>query len=346
MSFVTDVYQVLSRHKQLRIAVVRALPGLGDFLCAVPAFRALRTAFPKAHIAIVGLPSTQELVQRFDHYLDDWLEFPGFPGIPEVPFLSERTALFLKQMKSRQFDLVLQMHGNGSSINPFIFQFEAKFNAGFFPPMQHCPDSQGFLAYPEENAEVWRLLGLLEFLGIPAQGAHLEFPLKSSDWQLWSALVENYQFHNHYVCLHPGASVGDKRWSPKHFAQVADGLASQGWQIVLTGIESESELTYAVAEEMRFSAINLAGQTNLGTLAILLKNASLLICNDTGVSHLADALQTDSVVIFSNSDPQRWAPLDQRKHRIVGGNKSHNLTPEIVLQEASELLRQEIVYVS
>lgn len=345
MSFVTDVYQVLGGRQQLKIAIVRALPGLGDFLCAVPAFRALRAAFPEAHITIVGLSSAREMVQRFNHYLDDWLEFPGFPGIPEVPFLPERTSAFLDQVKSFQFDLVLQMHGNGSCINPFIFQFGAKFNAGFFPATQSCPDSKGFLPYPEEGAEIERLLRLLEFLGVPPQGTHLEFPLKSLDWQSWFALAE-HRLQDNYVCLHPGASVGDKCWLPEHFAQVADRLASQGWQIVLTGIQSEGRLTSAVAEGMRFPAINLAGQTCLGTLAILLKNARLLICNDTGVSHLADALQTDSVVIFSNSDSQRWAPLDRQKHRIVGGSKTCYPTPAIVMQEALDLLHQEIVYVS
>lgn len=346
MSFVADVYRALGGRKQLKIAIVRALPGLGDFLCAVPAFRALRAAFPEAHITIVGLPSIQKLVQRFDYYLDDWLEFPGFPGIPEVPFSPNRTASFLDQVKLSQFDLVLQMHGNGSCINPFVFQFEAKFSAGFFPATHCCPEPKGFLPYPEEGTEIWRLLHLLEFLGIPCQGAHLEFPLKPLDWQLWSALAETHlrSTQGNYICIHPGASVGDKCWSLDYFAQVADLLASQGWQIVLTGIESEIMLTCAIAQKMRFPAINLAGQTCLGTLAVLLKNARLLICNDTGVSHLADALETNSVVIFSNSDPQRWAPLNRQKHRIVGESKIHDSTPSTVVQEALNLLHQEIVY--
>jgi ADP-heptose:LPS heptosyltransferase len=313
-----------------KIAIVRALPGLGDFLCSVPAFRAIRSAFPNAEITLIGLPSARELVNRFDHYLDRWLEFPGFPNIPEVPYDASRTAAFLAEVDS--FDLVLQMHGNGSCMNQFVLQLWAEIHAGFClgqPPQPY------FFPYPEDEPEVRRHLRLLEHLQIPTCGEQLEFPLKAADWQACPLIDRPY------ICLHPGASVADKRWSPKFFAQVAEELSTQGFQIVLTGTASEIALNQSITEAMKCTAIDLTGKTSLGTLAALLKQSQLLICNDTGVSHLADALQVKSVVIFSNSDPNRWSPLDHQNHRIVIGEQA---LPDQVLKEAFDLLELEVSY--
>ncbi len=325
-----------------KLILIRALPGLGDFLCWTPALRAIRTALPEVQIIWLGLRESAALMQRFSDYLDEWLEFPGFPGIPEVPLSPMQTLNFLQQHQL-EFDLALQMHGSGAQINNFVMLLGAKQAAGFFPAQQFCPDPDLFLSYPEQEPEVWRHLQLLEFLGIPLQGDQLDFPLGQSDWQKFEKVATSEQLHScKYICIHPGASTNMRQWSRQCFAEVADRLAAQGWQIALTGTTAEIELTTAIAAMMCFPAVNLAGKTDLGTLAALLKQAKLLICNDTGVSHLAAALQVNSVVIFTASDPDRWAPLDRQRHRVVAGR---DLQLEAVLAEAHHLLQQELTYV-
>jgi ADP-heptose:LPS heptosyltransferase len=176
----------------------------------------------------------------------------------------------------------------------------------------------------------------MEFLGIPLQGAELEFPLKEDDFSALQMIEEVRDLKREYICIHPGASVESRRWSPQKFAVVADFLAARGLQVILTGTTAEAELTQAVQKAMRFSAINLAGRTSLGAIAALLSKACLLVCNDTGVSHLAAALQVKSVVIFSASDPNRWAPLNRERHRVL----VNEVTPSAVIAQVEDLSKE------
>lgn len=302
-----------------RIAVFRALPGLGDLLCAVPALRALRRACPNARITLIGLPQARFLLERYPDYVDEILDFPGWPGLPERQVDAATLPIFLSSVQARRFDLLLQMHGSGLVTNPLIALLAAKRSAGFYLPGQFCPDETSYLPYPAADAEPRRLLRLLDFLGLPPQGEHLEFPLRASDHAALRDLPEARELVDQpYVCLHPGASLAARRWPVQHFAAVADALAARGLRVVLTGSAEEAALTRAVAGAMRQSALDLAGRTSLGALAALLSAARLLVCNDTGVSHLAAALGLRSVVIFLVTAPQRWAPLDRHRHRIVG----------------------------
>lgn len=336
-----------------RIAVFRALQ-LGDLLCAVPALRALRAAFPRARITLIGLPWARAFAARFAHYIDDFLAFPGAAGLPERKASAEEAAEFSRAAYAAGFDVALQLHGSGRFSNPIAGALACDC-AGFYPPSAPCPDPARFLPYPEWEPEILRLLGLLEFLGIPSQGEALEFPIAAEEWREFASLRARFGlWPGRYVCLHPGARAAARRWPPARFARVADRLAARGLQIVLTGSADEIPLTSAVAKSMLASCINLAGQTSIGVLAAMLTGAKLLVCNDTGVSHIAAALKTPSVVVYLGSSPARWAPLDTRLHRRVfhpidcrpcehaacpiGHTCAMEITPEHVMREVEQLL--------
>lgn len=355
-----DILSMVRLGKSLpkKIAVFRALQ-LGDLLCAVPAFRALRRAFPNSKITLIGLPWAKSFMDRFPNYFDDFLEFPGYPGLPEIVPQVKKIPTFFKTAQERRFDLAIQMHGSGIFANPITVMLGANVNAGFFLYREYCPDTYRFMLYPTSEHEIWRYLRLIEFLGIPIQGDHLEFPLFQKDERDFSSLdkIAHLQAHE-YICIHPGARLPSRRWLIERFARVADALAISGLKIVLTGSADEIQLNETVGANMKVPFINLAGQTNLGTLAILLKKARLLICNDTGVSHIAAALRVPSIVIVAGSDPSRWAPLDYQRHRIVyhhidcrpcffstcpvGYPCANGVSAETVISQAKKLLQQNL----
>jgi len=299
------------------VVVLRALQ-LGDLLCTVPAFRALRAALPEAEISLVGLPWAAEFVARFGAYLDRFIEFPGYPGLPEREPQIERIEPFLAALQRERYDLAIQMHGSGTVTNPLLLRFGAQRIAGYYRPSDTCPDPATFLPFPEHEHEVRCHLRLLEFLGAPACGEEIEFPLTPEDYVQLAALPQTAALQpGEYVCVHPGARWPSRRWPVERFAAVADALAGQGLRVVLTGSEGERELTAAVAAAMRAPALDLAGRTSLGALGALLGGARLLVCNDTGISHVAAGTRTPSVVVVLGSEPVRWAPLDLSLHRIA-----------------------------
>jgi ADP-heptose:LPS heptosyltransferase len=333
---------IKDQQKQFSIAIFRALK-LGDLLCTVPTLRAIRGAFPTANITLIGLPWAAEFVERYAQYLDQFIEFPGHPAFPERPAELTHLPDFLQQVQARRFDLAVQMHGSGEIANPLIALLGAKHTAGYYQPGQYRPDDSSFFPYPQHVPEIRRWLGLVESLGIPSKGEHLEFPLTESDRQEMQALASRQGLQpGPYVCIHPGASSPEKCWSPRYFAALADILAERGYQVVLTGSHREQALTKALQKAMQRPSIDLAGQTSLGALGALIAGARLLISNDTGVSHIAVALQTPSIVLFVHSEIERWAPLNRQLHRPVAN--AFDAGPQDVLPLLDDLLEKEGAY--
>ena len=300
-----------------KIAIFRALY-LGDMLLAVPALRALRRRFPQAEITLIGLPWAQAFVERYSHYLDRFLAFPGFPGLKEVKFDAERTRIFCAEARAYSYDLGVQMHGSGPASNEFIHELQAKESVGYVPGTQQQNASGLTLSalYPAGEHEIYRNLGLTTLLGCQEEEPRLEFPLFQQD------LVEVEQLLHPLLArstpligLHPGAKYASRRWPPEYFATLADELSSRlDAQIIFTGGDSERSLIERILRSLHTQAINLAGQTSLGGLAALINRLDLFISNDTGPAHLACALDIPSITIFGPAEYRRWAPLNSMRH--------------------------------
>lgn len=338
---------LLDRQPIERIAVLRALY-LGDLLCAVPAFRALRRRFPGARIALIGLPWARQLVERLP-YLDRWLPFPGYPGLDEVECQSQRTETVLKQMRAQRFDLAIQMHGSGSISNAFVAALGARLTLGYRVGV----DSRLTWSLPYDPAEheVRRWLRLVGELGADAGDLRLECPVTLADERAAAHLLASARNRaGPLIGLHVGAKDPGRRWPPERFAALADRLVERyDASLVLTGSGSERGLTCAVRQTMRHNALDLAGQTDFGSFAALIRRLDLLVSNDTGAAHMAVATATPSVTLIGPGQPDGWEPLDPTWHRRIDSRRLappglgpagalHQLAVEPVQAACAELL--------
>ena len=109
-----------------------------------------------------------------------------------------------------------------------------------------------------------------------------------------------------YVVLHPGASVPARAWSPDRCAEAVTALAEAGHRVLVTGGPDETALTRHVAGPR---GVDLGGRTTFAELAGLLARADAVVVGNTGPAHLAAAVGTPVVSLFSPVVPaRRWAP--------------------------------------
>jgi ADP-heptose:LPS heptosyltransferase len=319
-----------------KIAVFRALQ-LGDLLCAIPALRALHHAYPNASITLLGMPWGRSLVERFPQYIHSFKHFPGYPGLPEQEANPKAFTQFLAEVQDESYDLVLQMQGNGSIVNPMVELFGGRYTGGFCLKDDYAPNKDLFLEYPDGIHEIERHLRLVNHLGIESTGTHLEFPLYQKDYEEYDQLNLNLK-PKQYVCLHPGSRGAWRQWPVEYFASLANYCSAQGYRIVLTGTKDEMDIVNEVAKQVKDKPVIAAGKTTIGAASVLIKNAFALISNCTGVSHMAAAFETPSVVISMDGEPERWAPLNKALHKTIDWTKDRNF--DLVLAELINLFHR------
>jgi ADP-heptose:LPS heptosyltransferase len=109
-----------------------------------------------------------------------------------------------------------------------------------------------------------------------------------------------------YIVLHPGASVPARAWPAGSCAAAVEALADAGHRVLVTGGPAERALTAFVAGTR---GVDLGGATSLAGMAALLDGAAAVVVGNTGPAHLAAAVGTPVVSLFSPVVPaERWAP--------------------------------------
>lgn len=111
----------------------------------------------------------------------------------------------------------------------------------------------------------------------------------------------------------PGAEFGPaKRWPPRHYAELARRLAAQGQPVWLLGSAKDRELGEEIAGLAPGAALNLCGRTTLEQALDLLAGAALVVSNDSGLMHVAAALDRPLIALYGSSSPTYTPPLSPR----------------------------------
>lgn len=299
-----------------RVAVLRA-NALGDYLMALPALQGLREAYPRAQIVLVGAPWQARTLTGRPGPVDEVLVLPTVPGLaglaPDAP-AGERLPEFLDQVRRRRFDLAVQLHGGGAASNPLVRQFGAGLTAGLRAPDAEPLDR--WVPYRFYQSEVARALEVVALVGARAPGAPVRFTVTAAD-RRQAAPHLPATGNSPLVALHPGVTDERRRWPAERFAALGDALADSGATVLVTGTTAEADLVATVVDGMRAPVTPLVGAVDVGGLAALYERCALVVSNDTGPRHLAEAVGTRTVGLFWCGNAINAAPATRGAHRVL-----------------------------
>ena len=338
-----------------RILIVRT-DRIGDVVLSTPAITAVRKAFPQAYIVAMVSPETQEIVR-------------GNPHLNEIILYDKKTRhkSFLKtldfamRLKEKKFDMAFILHST-VRINLVCFL------AGIARRVGYARGKMDFLLTDKleykkrlgEKHEAEYSLDVLRHVGIKAEMSPLVMVAKKKDEENVDRLLRETELGaEKFIVVHPGASDVSKMWPKEKFAGLADILIDRfGVRVVFVSSAEQAKIGEEARRLMKNKPVSLCGQTSLGELAALLKRASLFVSNDSGPVHIACAVGTSVISIFSRNkkglSPTRWAPLGKKTrvvHKDVGCTEclAHNckkaflcinsVSVEEIVEKASELLK-------
>jgi ADP-heptose:LPS heptosyltransferase len=268
------------------ILILRAL-GLGDFLTGVPAYRAVRRAFPSHRVVLAAPEALAPLV-------------PLTCAVDELLPTGELQPI---RWAGPAADIAIDLHGRGRASHQLVAALRPRRLIVFGG--EHAGGFTGPIWRPGEH-EVTRWCRLCQESGIPADPGDLLL------------LTPPRQVTPAFTLLHPGAAAPGRRWPAASFAAVGRRLAADGHAVRITGSAAERDLASRVAHLAGLPGEHvLAGQTSLDALAALTASARLVISGDTGMSHLASAYARPSVTLFGPVSPSEWGPPRHPRHQVL-----------------------------
>lgn len=281
----------------MAVTVLRAL-GLGDLLTAVPALRAIARAYPDEQRLLAApawLAPLLPLVRGDgEPCLHDLVEVAGLGADPGR--LPRRPAA------------AIDLHGAGPESHRLLLATEPQRLIAF--RNDAVAATAGMPEWEPAEHEARRWCRLLDRFGIEADATELEIERPEAELPEWARGA---------TLIHPGAASASRRWPPERWAAVARHEREQGREVLVTGSRGELGLARWIAAEAGLDPRReIAGRTDVGTLAAFVAAAGVLVCGDTGVAHLATALRVPSVLLFGPTSPRHWGPPEDREiHRVL-----------------------------
>ena len=311
--------------------IVNISSGIGDALMAEPLIRTLRAAWPEVVIDVIAGASTSLLFEKHPdvrcvyvlkpQWLD-WLRLARrlcikkyclYVGTIPSNTLSQ---LLLPWLAGIPFCIKHKTPHTGSRDFDFLFQ-----------RLEPIPDGRHRL---ECN------LDLLKHIGINAVNIKPEIIIASETDKKVNNLLQKKEFDKKKLTVgfHPGCNpqAAFKRWAPENYAKLIRYLQEQ-WhaQIILVGGKDEEEDVEKIESLLTRKPFNFVGKADLHETAALIKHCRFFVSNDSGIMHLATAVDVPVFAIFGPKDERHIGPYGVKHTVMRNGKEVNNVSVEQVV---------------
>ena len=331
------------------ILIVRQHNQLGDMLCSVPLFAAIRKRFPKAHITLVASPINYEILfSDINPYIDKVITYRKAPFKNLMDFYRElknhdyqigivpstvsitRTSHFINFFSGAKIRVGVKSIDN--KINSVEYLLNVKSDFGW--------DSRK-LHQTERNLDVGRQIGcdLSE-----QEKKNVMILLSKEELDFARSFIEN-NFPDKsklIISLHPGAGKVPNRWKKENFIELIKKLHEKyNCYFLITSGMIDKEITDNVRDSLLEAGINctLIENTPIRKVGAVIKLTDLYITNDTGTLHVAGGVDANIISLFGPTHGYEWAPAGENKICIQSHTDNINdITVEEVFKKSCGLI--------
>jgi len=320
---------------------------LGDTICSLPMFKALKNKYPDSSITFVGCPTNYNVnLKKLNPYIDEVMIYKK----DNIKVLFE----FYKKLRKKRYDIIVIPSTIRISSTSYIIALFAKgkLKAGI-KRIDKEKNHLGFVLDIKEEVDwktnktnqVYRFLETVKGLGCNLtidEIKKMRIVLNEEEVEFGNKYItENFPDKSKQVFgFHPGGGKKANLWDVKNYYELIMNVYEKyNPYILITSGFLDDEITDKLETMLKYSGIKFTANRNLDAyrLASVLRHINLYVSNDTGVMHLAAYSGTNTLSVFRNGESAEWLPLFNNSKYVE--SKTANIN-DITTGEVFEKIRE------
>jgi heptosyltransferase-2 len=310
----------MKRDVPSRILVLR-YRFIGDTILTVPFLRNLRQTEPQGIIHLVLAPISGEVLK-------------GIPYVDRIFYWDPQTihgdCLGAHNTMKRKLEFIKQLR---SFHYTKVYILKRSFSSGLMGYLTGAPERIGFdterrgflltkrVPYDHNLHEVQNFLNCLRYDGILISDDHLDAWISENEREEASNLLLNQDWKQGepILAIHPFSAIRERGWPLKRFIQLANYVSSKyGWTILWLGGKNDLIYEEEILSGFKGKTVMAIGNTNIRQSMALISLVNLFVGNDSGIMHLAAALNVPLVAIFGPQSERKFGPWGAKEScRII-----------------------------